>query len=185
MEGKDKLLLKIARKSIESVFDKNIIIDKTKLTKEYPFLNEEKATFVTLTKHGQLRGCIGSLTAHRSLIEDLIYNSKAAAFNDPRFTPLSKDEFDEIKIEISILTQPKKLEYKDFEDLEKKLVPKKDGVILELENKRATFLPQVWQQLPTFNEFMVHLCKKAGLNPASLSALPKIYTYEVVKIKED
>jgi len=179
----EKLLLELASKSIESEFDSSIKFDKEKLLNENSFLNEQRATFVTLTLNGKLRGCIGSLLAHRTLLEDILHNAKAAAFADLRFDRLTKQEFEKVKIEISILTVPQVLEYSDFEDLQKKLVPNKHGVILELDGKRATFLPQVWEQLPSFNDFMVHLCKKAGLNPNSLPALPKIQTYEAIKIK--
>ncbi len=179
----EKLLLELASKSIESEFDSSIEFDKEKLLNENSFLNEQRATFVTLTLNGKLRGCIGSLLAHRTLLEDILHNAKAAAFADLRFDRLTKQEFKKVKIEISILTVPQVLEYSDFEDLQKKLVPNKHGVILELDGKRATFLPQVWEQLPSFNDFMVHLCKKAGLNPNSLPALPKIQTYEAIKIK--
>ncbi|XOB62951.1 AmmeMemoRadiSam system protein A [Campylobacterota bacterium DY0563] len=185
MDEKNKVLLELARRTIESVFDKSIEIDKDTLLNKFAFLKEVQASFVTITKQGQLRGCIGSLVAHRTLADDIIHNSKAAAFNDPRFAPLEKNEYEEIKVEISLLTKPELLGYKDFKDLEEKLVPNKHGVILELDGKRATFLPQVWEQLPTFNDFMVHLCRKAGLNPSSLSALPKIFIYEAIKIKEN
>ena len=179
----DKLLLTLAFKSIESVFDESIEIDKEKLIKDNPWLNEKRATFVTLTIDGKLRGCIGSLIAHRSLVDDIIHNSKAAAFADPRFDKLSVEEFEKTKIEISLLTPASVLEYKDLDDLKEKLIPNKHGVILELDGKRATFLPQVWEQLPTFDEFMVHLCQKAGLDPSSLSGFPKIQIYEAIKIK--
>ncbi|PLY06856.1 MAG: AmmeMemoRadiSam system protein A [Arcobacter sp.] len=177
------LLLTLASKSIESAFDKTIKFDKEKLLKENPDLNEQRATFVTLTLDGKLRGCIGSLIAHRTLLEDILHNAKSAAFSDFRFNRLTPEEFQKVKIEISILTPPEVLEYVDLEDLKEKLIPNKHGVILELDGKRATFLPQVWEQLPTFNEFMVHLCQKAGLNPSSLSGFPKIQTYEALKIK--
>jgi len=179
----ERLLLELALKSIESDFNPSIEFNKAKLLEENSFLNEQRATFVTLTLNGKLRGCIGSLVAHRSLLEDILHNAKAAAFSDFRFNRLTQEEFEEIKIEISLLTIPRHLEYIDLIDLEKKLVPNKHGVILELEGKKATFLPQVWDQLPTFNEFMVHLCKKAGLDPSNLSGLPKIQIYEAQKIK--
>ena len=179
----EKLLLKLASKSIESEFDSNINFDKKNLLEQNPFLNEQRASFVTLTLDNRLRGCIGSLVAHRSLLEDILHNAKAAAFADPRFNKLTKEEFEKTKIEISLLSVPKALEYSDFKDLEEKLIPKVHGVILELDGKRATFLPQVWEQLPTFNEFMVQLCKKAKLDPSKLRALPKIQTYEAKKIK--
>ncbi len=177
------LLLDLVKKAIESQFDKSIKIQKDKLFKENSYLKDKKATFVTLTLDGKLRGCIGSLFAHRTFLNDLLHNAKASAFSDPRFTALSKEEFEKVKIEISVLSTPKVLEYSDLEDLQKKLIPKKHGVILELNGNRATFLPQVWEQLPTFKQFMVHLCKKAGLNLNNLSALPNIQVYEVRKIE--
>ena len=180
---KDKLLLELASKSIKSDFDSSIIFNKEKLLQENPFLKEQRACFVTLTLNGKLRGCIGSLIAHRTLLDDILHNAKQAAFADFRFDRLSQEEFKNIKIEISILSVPQTLDYTDLEDLEKKLIPNVHGVILELDGKRATFLPQVWEQLPTFNEFMVHLCKKAGLNPSNLPGLPKIQIYEAQKIK--
>ncbi len=179
----NKLLLELASKSIESEFDSSIAFDKKKLLNENPILNEVRACFITLTLNGKLRGCIGSLLAHRTLLEDILHNAKSAAFADLRFDRLTKKEFEKIKIEISILSVPSALEYSDFNDLEKKIVPNVHGVILELNGKKATFLPQVWEQLPTFNEFMVHLCKKAGLEPNKLPGLPKIHTYEARKIK--
>ena len=179
----NKLLLELASKSIQSEFDESINFEKEMLLQENPFLNEQRATFVTLTKDGKLRGCIGSLVSHRTLLEDILHNAQAAAFADLRFPRLTKEEFENIKIEISILSIPEHLEYSDLKDLENKLVPNKHGVILELNGKKATFLPQVWEQLPTFNEFMVHLCKKAGLEPNNLPGLPKIQTYEAQKIK--
>jgi len=179
----EALLLQIAKTAINSNFHDDIKVDKEKLLKENPFLGEEQACFVTLTIDHRLRGCIGSLEAKRSLIDDLISNSIAAAFGDPRFLELTEEEFEKTDIEISILTKPELLEYDSFEDLETKLIPNKHGVILELEGKKATFLPQVWEQLPTFNDFMVHLCQKAGLDPHKLPALPKIHTYEATKIR--
>lgn len=180
----EKLLLDIAKTAIESNFNDEMKLDKEKLLQENPELNEQAACFVTLNLDGNLRGCIGSLIAQRSLYDDLVHNSIAAAFGDPRFLELTKEEFENVDIEISLLTTAVPLEYSDFEDLEKKLVPNKHGVILELNGRKATFLPQVWEQLPDFNDFMVRLCQKAGLDPSSLPSLPKIQVYEAIKIKE-
>lgn len=179
---KEEILLEIARTAINSEFHDEVTVEKEKLLKEYPFLAEQRASFVTLTRDCRLRGCIGSLQASRSLIDDVVANAKSAAFADPRFVALTEKEFEDVDIEISLLTKPEKLEYEDFEDLQKKLIPNKHGVILELDGKRATFLPQVWEQLPTFNDFMVHLCQKAGLQPHSLPKLPSIQIYEAIKI---
>ncbi len=178
----NKILLDIVRKAILSKFEDSTL-DRDSFMNEYKELSEQKATFVTLNLDGKLRGCIGSLLAHRSLYDDLVSNACKAAFEDPRFSPLTKEEFEKVDIEISILTKPEILEYSDFEDLESKLIPNKHGVILQLNDKRATFLPQVWEQLPKFEDFMVHLCQKAGLNPSDLSAFPTIWTYEALKIK--
>jgi len=179
----DRILLEIVRKSIQEEFYKQTLIDRNSLIEKYPEFKNLGATFVTLNLDGKLRGCIGSLVAHRALLEDIIHNAKAAAFGDPRFPKLTLEEFEKVQVELSILTTPKALEYIDFEDLKQKLVPNKHGVILELDGKRATFLPQVWEQLTDFNTFMVHLVQKAGLNPSKLSTYPKIQTYEVQKIK--
>ncbi len=180
----EELLIDLALESIKSVFDPSLKFDKENLIKQNSSLGETRATFITLTLDGKLRGCIGSLIAHRTLLDDILHNAKAAAFADPRFNKLTQKEFLKIKIEISLLSPAKVLEYSDFEDLKNKLESNKPGVILELNNKRATFLPQVWEQLPTFNEFMSHLCKKAGLDPLNLNAFPKIETYEAQKIKQ-
>ncbi len=185
MEEAKSLLLALAQKSIESEFDDEVNFDKENLLQNYPILKEQRATFITLTLNGKLRGCIGSLIAHRTLLDDVIHNARAAAFSDLRFDRLSFEEFKNIKIEISLLTVPQNLDFKDLNDLKLKLEENKPGVILELDGKSATFLPQVWEQLPSADMFLSHLCKKAGLNPASLRTLPNIQTYEAQKIKQE
>ena len=179
-----KILLKIARASILEEFEGKKLINKEELIKEYPFLAEERATFVTLKIDGNLRGCIGSILPRMSLIDDVIYNAKQAAFNDPRFPPLSPEEYEKISIEVSILTIPQKMEYEDEEDLKRKIT-KNDGVILALADKQATFLPSVWQELPIFEIFFGHLCMKAGMNGDCLKYHPLIYTYQAEIIEED
>ncbi|WP_417328268.1 AmmeMemoRadiSam system protein A [Halarcobacter sp.] len=179
----EDVLLKLAHDAINYEFDNTISIDNS-LKEQLPILNEQRATFVTLNLNNNLRGCMGSLVAHRTLFEDIIHNARAAAFSDFRFNRLSQEEFQDIEIEISILTPAQELEYKNLEDLKQKLIPNKHGVILELDGKRATFLPQVWEQLPTFEAFISNLCKKAGLDPNNLTGYPKIQTYEVEKIKK-
>jgi len=178
-----KILLKIARASILEEFEGKPLINKEELIKEYPFLKEERATFVTLKIDGNLRGCIGSILPRMSLIDDVIYNAKQAAFNDPRFEPLSPEEYEKIHIEVSILTIPQKLEYEDELDLKRKIT-KNDGVILALADKQATFLPSVWQELPIFEIFFGHLCMKAGMNGDCLKYHPLIYTYQAEIIEE-
>ena len=119
--------------------------------------------FVTLTRSGQLRGCIGNLKSTDALVSGIRRNAINSAFHDPRFTPLSASELDEIEIEISILSEPQPLKYHDADDLLNTLRPHVDGVIIRKEAASATFLPQVWEQLPRPQDFLTHLCMKAGL----------------------
>lgn len=179
-----ELLLQIARQAIASAFGLAPEVDKEALVAQYPELAKEQATFVTLTIGGQLRGCIGSIVPHRRLIDDLVANARAAAFEDPRFPPLSREEFDRVDIEVSLLTVPQPLPYTDVEDLRSKIEPGKDGVILQLDGRQATFLPQVWEELNDFDLFFAHLCAKAGLPANCLAYHPTIYTYRVEKFKE-
>lgn len=179
----NQVLLKIARDTIESRFDKSVKVDKQKLVVEYPYLNELGATFVTLTLNEQLRGCIGSLEARHKLIDDLVANANNAAFHDPRFYELSYEEFKNVTLEISILSKPVKIKYDNIKDLKSKIKPFVHGVILEDGLRRSTFLPQVWEQLPTFEEFFLHLCHKGNFEQDCLSFHPNVYIYEVNKVK--
>ena len=154
-EKNKKFLLELARKTIKGEDLKNIKPESDELKKK-------QGIFVTLTEDGELRGCIGHIVSMYPIYEGIMHCAKSAAFEDPRFQPVSKDEIDKLHIEISILTEPKKLEYKDGDDLLKKL-NKEDGVILKKSFFSATFLPQVWEQLPKKEEFLGHLCMKAGL----------------------
>ncbi len=181
-EQKD-VILKLAKEAVVSAVTQRDV-DKSEWLKRYPWLKEKGAVFVTLKKGGELRGCIGSIVAHRSLIDDIIYNAKAAALNDPRFNPVSANELKDIKVEVSYLTHPKPLEYKDIPDLKNKIRPGIDGVILNLNGHQATYLPSVWEQLPSFYAFFATLCQKAGLNNNCLEYHPDIYTYEAVEIKD-
>ena len=153
---------------------------------KYPSLEENGAVFVTInTKpNDQLRGCIGSLQAYRPLYKDIILNAQAAALRDSRFPPLTVEELKHITLEISILTEPKVLEYHDKKDLESKIVPFQDGIVLKFHGKQATYLPQVWEDLPRFDDFFSSLCIKADLNCSCLSEHPEISIYQVKKYKE-
>lgn len=177
-------LLKLARDAIKEEFGTEKLIDRSAWIHAYPELAKEGASFVTLEEHGHLRGCIGSLIAHRPLVDDIISNAKAAAFRDPRFSPLRADELEKLSVEVSLLTNPQKLDYHDSGDLAEKLRVGVDGVILKMGTKQATYLPQVWEQLPDFNAFFGSLCQKAGLDSGCLANHPEIYTYQVEKIKE-
>lgn len=145
------------------------------------WLQEPGATFVTLNLHGNLRGCIGSLEAHRPLIDDVSHNAKAAAFLDPRFTPLTKPEFAEVVIDVSLLSPPEQIQFSSERNALAQLRPGQDGLILEYGLRRATYLPQVWAQLPKAQEFVNHLKSKAGLPEDFWSDDIKLSRYAVQK----
>ena len=142
------------------------------------------ASFVTLTRAGDLRGCIGSLEARRPLAEDVAENACAAAFHDPRFSPVSAAEWPEIALEVSVLGE---IEWRDCPTLAEALAwirPGKDGVVLASGSRRATFLPQVWETLPDVEDFFSALHRKAGLSVSSWSADTRIGRYPVLKYRE-
>ena len=142
-------------------------------------------TFVTLKIQGQLRGCIGNLTSTESIIDGVKRNAINAAFHDPRFSPLSNQELEQTKIEVSVLTEPEPLKFHDGEDLLKKLRVNVDGVIIRKGRASATFLPQVWEQLPRPEDFLSHLCMKAGLSSdAWKSSELDVMTYQVQYFEE-
>lgn len=188
MYSKDerKTLLKLARKAITTFLtgsnDTKIEIDKNELT---PNLKQKRATFITLTINDNLRGCIGHIMPIQTLYKDVIDNARAAAFHDPRFYPLEKSELDQIKIEISVLSIPKKLEYKNTDDLLKKLIPGETGVIIKKNYNEATYLPQVWDDIPEKSAFLRSLCQKAGLAPNEWKSNSlEVKTYRVEKFEE-
>jgi len=183
-ETEKKILPDIAKKAILEEFTGESLIDKEELLKKYPWLAKKGAVFVTLNKNHALRGCIGSIIAHRPLIDDLIANAKAAAFSDPRFNPLKESELGDIEVEVSLLSEPQPLPYTDIEDLRNKIRPGIDGVILQLDGYQATFLPQVWEDLRSFDDFFAHLCVKAGMSPDCLKYHPNIFVYQAEKIEE-
>lgn len=148
-----------------------------------PELTVQRATFVTLEKHGQLRGCIGMLNAVRPLIEDVAENAFSAAFKDPRFSPVSAAELNDLEIHISILTPAKPMRFNSEQDLIQQLVPYQDGLILQEGARRGTFLPSVWQQLPDPVQFLRHLKQKAGLPPEYWSDSIQIQRYYTDAIK--
>lgn len=145
-------------------------------------LQKIHASFVTLQIHKKLRGCIGSLQAYQPLIKDIVHNSYSAAFLDPRFHPLTRNEFNEIDIHISVLSEPQPMQFKSEEDLISQLHPGTDGLILSDNNRRGTFLPSVWESLPEPKIFLAHLKLKAGLPPNHWSDTIKVerYTAELI-----
>jgi AmmeMemoRadiSam system protein A len=147
-----------------------------------PELLLPRATFVTLHKHRQLRGCIGMLKAVRPLAEDIAENAFAAAFRDYRFPPLSADEFDQLEIHLSILTPPEPIAFTSEEDLLAQLRPGEDGLIIEEDGRRGTFLPSVWENLPDPKQFLRHLKQKAGLPADYWSDNLRFYRYRTEMI---
>jgi len=180
----DKIVLRIAKSAILSKFDAEYQYDKEQLLEEYPFLRKDGATFVTLEYAHKLRGCIGSIIPHTSLYEDIVHNAQSAAFGDPRFPPLTSQELDMLELEVSILSTPEILQYENYEDLRHKIRPNVDGLILKYGAYQGTFLPQVWEQLPTPMQFLEHLSMKAGADPSIYIEHPTIYRYSVEHISE-
>ena len=161
-----QLLVKLARHTLLEHFAKQIPqneIDSLNTALTDPCFNSSCGTFVTLTIDGQLRGCIGNLTSDEPLVSGVRRNAINAAFHDPRFSPLSASELDSVSIEVSILSEPCPLYYREASDLLEKLRPRIDGVIVRKDLASATFLPQVWEQLPQPKDFLSQLCLKAGL----------------------
>jgi AmmeMemoRadiSam system protein A len=179
-----EFLLRLARTAIESAVrgEKLPPTDFTALT---PVLRQNGAVFVTLTISGNLRGCIGALEPYQPLAQDVREHAVAAALEDPRFPPVSVNELPRIHIEISRLTHPVPLPYTDTADLLRKLRPGVDGVILRDGYRRATFLPQVWEQLPEKEEFLSHLCAKMGASPNTWRTKPlDVQIYQVEEFHE-
>jgi AmmeMemoRadiSam system protein A len=154
-------MLELARRTLVSVVTNNALpeVDTGGLT---PKLAEKRACFVTLTRAGSLRGCIGNVLPQAPLYQAVIENTRNAAMRDPRFPSVQPCELDQLKIEISVLTEPKPLEFGSPEELVSKLRPHEDGVLLKLDYQVATFLPQVWAQIPDKVDFLNHLSEKAG-----------------------
>ena len=171
-----QLLMEIARNSISRVLNNsgNKQSDSGEIPDE---LMQKRATFVTLTIGGQLRGCIGMLEAVRPLAEDVAENAHAAAFEDPRFPPLTKTEFKKLEIHISVLSPPEKLEFSSEVDLLSKIRPGIDGLILQEGFRRGTFLPSVWEELPEKELFWAHLKLKAGLPADYWSDSLQVFRY--------
>lgn len=174
-------LLALARKTLEEKLDNG---DPAAGSAD-PRLLESGATFVTLKIKDKLRGCIGTLEPVYSLWEGVRQNTLSAAFHDHRFSPLTRDELKKVRLDISVLTQPQELEFSDATELVQKLRPHIDGVILKYEGRGATFLPQVWKQLPEPENFLANLSMKAGLPHDSWKKEGvKIQTYQVQYFKE-
>lgn len=172
-------LLPIARASIASALGRSTEAEEVAI-----WLKDPGACFVTLTRCGQLRGCIGSLEARRSLVADVKANAMAAALHDPRFAPLSLVELDETLIEVSVLSPTQPMAFASEADALAQLQPGVDGIVLTCGQRRSTFLPQVWEQLPNRVQFLAQLKRKAGLDADFWSDDVRLQRYTVHKWSE-
>jgi AmmeMemoRadiSam system protein A len=178
-EQRGKVLLPIARAAISSA-----LMVSEQADESAPWLAEHGACFVTLTQDGELRGCIGSLQAHRSLLADIKSNAVSAALRDPRFTPLSADELAITTVEISLLSATIAMDVRDEADALAQLRPNVDGLIFEYGSYRSTFLPQVWESLVQPRQFLAMLRRKAGLPDDFWVEGVKLSRYSVTKWSE-
>lgn len=176
---KGQILIPIARAAISNALGRAM-----QANEGAEWLKEPGACFVTLTQNGSLRGCIGSLEAHRPLRDDVKANAYAAAFRDTRFSPLTLDELDLTEIEISLLSPMLPMTFSDEADALEQLRPGIDGVVFEYGRYRSTFLPQVWEQLPEPAIFMSHLKQKAGLPAGFWTPDVRLLRYTVSKWEE-
>ena len=185
-ERQGQILLRLARHHIEDHLGLKPAAPVTADELNDPAFLEKRGVFVTLHKRQALRGCIGSLAAVESLAESIQRNALNAAYHDYRFTPLTAAEVPDLHLEISVLTDPRTLAYETAEELTQMLRPAIDGVILKGPGGAgATFLPQVWQQLPSPEQFLGQLCRKAGLaEGAWRSGTLSIMTYQVQAFEE-
>jgi len=171
-----QILKDLAKASIEHGlnYGRPLQVNLTTIADE---LTVQQATFVTLEKQGQLRGCIGMLEASRPLAEDIVENSYAAAFSDPRFPPLNEFELDDLSIHLSILSPAELIPCESEAELIQQLRPDIDGIILDDDRHRATFLPSVWKSLTDPVDFIRHLKQKAGLPINDWSPDLRAYRY--------
>lgn len=183
-DGEKQTLLRIAREAMENAVRRRSLppLEIDSLTQR---LRENGASFVTLTIHDDLRGCIGALEAYQPLAEDVREHAIAAALEDPRFPPVHESELGSIVIEASYLTKPQEVPYSNSEDLLLKIRPHVDGVILKHGFRRATFLPQVWEKIPEPAEFLRQLCYKMGERPNLWRETKlQVYVYQVEEFHE-
>jgi AmmeMemoRadiSam system protein B/AmmeMemoRadiSam system protein A len=178
LEEAGPTLLRIARSAIEGrLFGSTASIDA-------PWLRQAGASFVTLTREGALRGCIGSLEAARPLGTDVAENALGSAFRDPRFTPLNAEDWPRCRVEVSLLSAPKPLRFADEADLLSQIRAGEDGLIVEADGRRATFLPQVWESIRDTRQFLRELIRKAGLPEDIRLTRCKLSRYRVAKWTE-
>jgi|WetSurMetagenome_2_1015567.scaffolds.fasta_scaffold198992_1 uncharacterized protein len=173
-------LLKLARESLEASV-KNLPAPQPEHVPE--IAKKWQGCFVTLTISGELRGCIGYIEGIMPLYQAVIDNAKNAALSDPRFPAVSPDELKLIRVEVSVLTPPVPLDYKDPQDLLGKIVPNEDGIILKTGFHQSTFLPQVWEELPDKVQFLEHLSRKGGM-PSDGWKTASVKRYRAIHFQE-
>lgn len=185
MKQKDKkYLLELARRTLEKYFQNKDIL-QIEIDDLSDSLKEKKGVFISLWKNEDLRGCIGCLEGIKPIFEMVIENSLASALFDTRFLPVKKEELSDIKIEISIIEPLEKIDFSKTEDLIKHLNKNKPGILIKKGAHQATFLPQVWEDLKTPEEFLSHLCSKAGMKEGCWKNIDfEIYQYQVNVFKE-
>ena len=179
-DSRGRTLLAIAREAIEQGPAATLDVGL-----QEPWLAQPGATFVTLKIDGELRGCIGSLEARRSLADDVASNARAAAYRDPRFPPVGREERRRLEVEVSVLSTAEPIAAQTEAEVIAQLRPFVDGVVLEFGDLKSTFLPQVWESLPAPRDFLAHLKHKAGLPPDFWSPDLRLQRYTVTKWSED
>ncbi len=179
LDDRGPVLLALARAAIADALG-----ERGRADASAPWLREPGASFVTLTQGGDLRGCIGSLEARRPLLEDVAANARAAAFRDPRFRPLVVEELRRTRVEVSLLSPLEPFSARSEDEALARMTARVDGLMLDWRGKRATFLPQVWDQLPDPRDFFAHLKLKAGLASDFWAEDLRLYRYRVTKWSE-
>lgn len=178
-DERGEVLIPIARAAIARALGVSLLADESA-----PWLAKHGACFVTLTQQGELRGCIGSLQAHRPLLTDVKSNAISAAIHDPRFMPLGTEELDITTIEISLLSPTQEMDVRDEADALAQLRPDVDGIVFEYGPYRSTFLPQVWENLVQPRDFLAMLRRKAGLPDDFWDEGVRLSRYTVTKWRE-
>ena len=176
-------ILGLSRTALGGAVRESRLVEPGKF-QELVVLNAPGACFVTLTRKGELRGCLGTLDAYRSLALDICANTFAAALQDPRFLPVEESELDVIRISVSVLGSPEPFAVSSMEALLEQLAPGADGLIVRYRDHRATFLPSVWESLPGPVDFVSHLWRKAGLTPGFWEDGLRIWRYRTRTFSE-
>jgi AmmeMemoRadiSam system protein A len=175
------VLLPLARFAIASALG----TDARSVDADQPWLRQNGACFITLMLESRLRGCIGTLRAHRPLVEDVKTNAQGAAFRDPRFSPLTAVELSAVRVEVSLLSALEPMRFSDERDALRQVRAGVDGLVLEYGRHTSTFLPQVWESFQAPADFLAHLKYKAGLPPDFWDAEVRLSRYTVYKWREN